>query len=64
MDWGKPDQLQNLEIYKKLETGEGEHDYWDYHKTRERLKAEEELKERPDDPKFTKSSKAIRKIRF
>jgi len=64
MDWGKPDQLQNLEIYKKLETGEGEHDYWDYHKTFERLKAKEELKERPDDPKFTKSSKAIRKIRF
>jgi len=64
MDWGKPNQLQNLEIYQKLETGEGEHNYWDYYKTRERLKAEEELKERPDDPKFAKSSKAIRKIRF
>ena len=64
MDWGKPNQLQNLEIYQKLETSEGEHNYWDYYKTRERLKAEEELKERPDDPKFAKSSKAIRKIRF
>jgi hypothetical protein len=44
MDWGKPDQLQNLEIYKKLN--------------------EEESKESPDRSKFTKSSKAIRKIRF
>lgn len=44
VDWGKPDQFQNLEIYKKLN--------------------EEELKESPDRSKFTKSSKAIRKIRF